>query len=60
MRLVGLKTASVDVSVAWMRKAMTNNTAAAKASIWLLQLMSGEPQAIPVTAPVLDECPAQR
>ncbi|MEU7581599.1 hypothetical protein AB0B50_28800 [Streptomyces sp. NPDC041068] len=59
MRLVGLKTASADVSVAWMTKAMTKNTAATNASIRLLLPMNGEPQAIPVATPILDEFATQ-
>ncbi|WP_327359497.1 hypothetical protein [Streptomyces sp. NBC_01304] len=46
MRPVGLKIASVDVSVAWMMKAMTKSTAAAKASIYLLLPGGDAPQPV--------------
>jgi hypothetical protein len=60
MRLVELKIASVDVSVAWMRKAMRKSAAATNASICVLLLMDGEPHVIPVAAPLSAGFPGRR
>lgn len=52
MRLVGLKTTWVDVSVTRMTKAMTKSAAATNASICLPLPMDDEPHVIPVAEPL--------
>lgn len=60
MRLVGLKTVSVDVSVTRMTKAMAKSAPATNASICLLLPMDSEPPVTPVAAPLPAGFPGRR